>query len=170
MRKLSILELIKSRRSVREFEDKEIPEEIIEEILEAGRWAPSGLNNQPWRFIVVKEPDIKNKLGEFTRYSKIIENAKIAIVVFLENKKSYDRTKDIQAIGACIQNMLLQAHSRGIGACWIGEILNRRKEVEKFFSVPESFELMAVIAAGYPQKRKRTSTREKLEELIYRKI
>jgi nitroreductase len=167
---MSILYLIKSRRSIREFRNEEISDEMVREILEAGRWAPSGLNNQPWKFIVVKDVKVKNELANFTKYRRIIENSKILIVVFLDKKESYDRTKDIQAIGACIQNMLLQIHSLGLGSCWIGEILNQREKVESFFSVPESFELMAVLAIGYPEKKKRTSTRKSLEELIYKEI
>lgn len=163
---MSILETIRSRRSVREFTDESVSGEQIEQILEAGRWAPSGLNNQPWRFVVVKNQGIKEQMAAFTSYSRTIREANLLISVFLDTNVMYDRTKDVQAIGACIQNMLLAIHDLGLGACWMGEILNRRAEVERFLGVPESFELMVVLAVGYPELRDRPSSRKSIEELV----
>lgn len=165
---MSILELIKTRRSIREFTDDDVSDAAVEKILEAARWAPSGLNNQPWRFVVIKNEKIKSNLAKFTKYGKIIEKCKVAICVFLDTDAGYDRTKDIQAIGAAIQNMLLEIHAQGLGACWIGEILNKRKDVEKFLNVPENFELQAVISVGNPTKKERHSSRNNLKDLIYK--
>lgn len=162
---MDFLELCKSRRSVRRYEEEEVPEEAILKILEAGRWAPSGLNNQPWKFMVVKEREKINELARFTKYRHIVERAKVLIIVFLDLDEMYDRTKDVQAIGASIQNMLLEAHDLSLGSCWIGEVLNRRKEVEKFLGVPENLELMAFITLGYPSESPRSS-RKSLEEIL----
>jgi nitroreductase len=162
---MDVLEAIKSRRSVREFTDEKIGDEAIEKILDAGRWAPSGLNNQPWRFKVLKGKE-KYALAECTKYGHIIKGAPVLIAVFLDENESYDRTKDIQAVGACIQNMLLSAHSQGVGAVWLGEILSQRIEAEKILQAPESCELMAVLALGRPKKSKIVSSRKTLEKLM----
>ncbi len=167
---MELLELIKSRRSIRKFKQQPISEEFIQQILEAARWAPSGLNNQPWRFIIIKDKKSIEELSQFTKYSYIIKQAAILIVVFLDNTASYDRTKDIQAIGACIQNMLLMCHALGLGCCWIGEILNRKDEVEKFLGISSSLELMAVLAIGWPQETPTIGKRKPLDELILKKI
>lgn len=166
---MDILNLIKSRRSIRKYKNKAVPAGYIDKILEAGRWAPSGQNNQPWRFAVVKDEKIKRQLSETTKYKRIITGAPAVICVFLDNIEGYNRTKDLQAIGACLQNMLLEAYFLKLGACWIGEILNQRGQVEELLEVPESFELMAVIAIGYPAE-KGGSCRDKLKELVFKKL
>jgi len=121
------LEAVRTRRSVRKYKNRAVPEEKIRSVLEAGRWAPSGMNNEPWRFAVLTDKRIKEKVAEQTRYGDIIKSAPCAIAVFYDQDLGYDRTKDILAIGACIQNMLLAAHSLGLGACWLGEILKTGK-------------------------------------------
>ncbi len=167
---MEILDLIKNRRSVRSYSSKKVSQELIKKILEAGRWAPSGLNNQPWRFIVITSKEQKEEIKNFTTDSQIIEEAFCLIVVFLDKKSSYNRTKDLMAIGACIQNMLLEAHSLGLGTCWLGEILNRREEVEKKLGVSEEYEMVAAVCLGYPADELRKSSRLKLEELILKEI
>jgi nitroreductase len=90
-------------------------------------------------------------LSELTKYGGLIEDAYVSLVVFLDLEKGYDRTKDIQAIGAFMQNILLAVHAQeDIGAVWIGEILNKKKEVNEIFKYTiDRFELMGVIAIGY---------------------
>ncbi len=110
-----MLDAIQSRRSIRRFSDKPVDDKAVEQILEAGAWAPSGLNNQPWRFAVIRDANLKGEMAKPTRYSDIIRGAPVCIVVFLDHDASYDRTKDVQAIGACIQNMLLTVHTVGLG-------------------------------------------------------
>jgi len=164
---MDLLNPIKGRRSVREFLDKEVGDDRINKILEAGRWAPSGLNNQPWRFFIVRDRELKERLAKHTRYGKVILGAPVGIAAFLDKSAGYDRTKDLQAIGACIQNMLLMAHSLNLGACWLGEILNKKEKVAEILQVPEEFELMAVIAVGHPTAEERNSERKPLKELVY---
>ena len=125
----SFLDIIKSRRSVRHFTDWTLADEVIDSILEAGRWAPSGMNNQPWSFAVIKKPETKQALASLTHYGQILLSAPVLIAVFLDNAVTYDRTKDCQAVGACIQNMLLYIHSKGLGAVWLGEILRSKDKV-----------------------------------------
>ena len=161
-----MLDIIRTRRSMRKFESEEIDGATVEKIIEMGTWAPSGLNNQPWRFVVVKGKEIKDKLAQQTKYSRIIENAPVCIAVFLDNAASYDRVKDIQAIGACLQNMLLAIHAMGLGGVWLGEILKNREEVEKLLGVPESCELMAVIAFGKPAQKAGEGRRKPLDQVI----
>lgn len=159
-----ILNLIKTRRSIREYTDKMPSDDIIKIVIEAGRWAPSGLNNQPWRFVIIKDKTTIDKISTFTRYSKIIKSAPALIVVFMDKDEGYNRDKDLQAIGACIENMLLAIHSLGLGACWLGEILNRKDGVAEFLNLPKSYELMAVISLGYPKSRKQTQSRIPLSQ------
>jgi nitroreductase len=163
-----VIEAIHERRSVREFEAKDVPDELIEKLLTAGTWAPSGLNNQPWRFTVVKDKSKKEELAELTHYGHIIKGAPVCICVFLDAEASYDRTKDVMAIGACNQNILLGAHSLGLGGVWLGEILKKKDEVKELLDAPQSYELMAVLAIGYPIQKERTSSRTHVHDVTFK--
>lgn len=162
---MDILTLIKTRRSVRKFKKGKISQALVKKILEAGRWAPSGLNNQPWRFMVL-ENERKDALARYTRYDCIIRDADKIILVFLDKTAVYHCEKDRMAIGACIQNMLLVCYSLGLGACWIGEILNKRKDVQNALKLKKTLELEAVIALGWPQKKEQKGTRKAVKDLL----
>jgi len=161
-----MLEEIKNRRSIRKFTSEKVDDKTIDQIIEMGTWAPSGLNNQPWRFVVIKNRNVLDKLSQQTIYSQVIQNAPVCIAVFLDNAESYNRVKDIQAIGACLQNMLLSIHHLGLGGVWLGEILKRKEKVREILEVPERFELMAVIALGNPAEKKGTGNRKPLDQVI----
>ena len=165
---MKALELIKTRRSIRKFSKKSIPEKTIEKVLEAGSWAPSGLNNQPWRFMVLGG-EKKNFLAKYTHYSYIIKGADKIILVFLDKKSSYNYEKDLMAIGASIQNMLLYIHSQKLGACWLGEILNKRKEIGNLLKVPRNLELEAVLAIGESQARLLRGKRKRIRDLVVKR-
>lgn len=148
----ALLEAIKSRRSVRKYTDEPVSREELLAVLEAGRWAPSGLNNQPCRLLVIQAGDPRREaLADCTKYTHILKGAQALIVVFLDKSRMYNPLKDHQAAGAFIQNMLLAIHAQGLGGVWIGEILNQADEVFKALSLdPQVLELMAVIALGRP--------------------
>ncbi len=157
---------IVTRRSIRKYKDEVPDEDSVEKILNAGLWAPSGLNNQPWKFKVLRKKAEKNGLTAFTKYKKLIENAPVCVCIFLDKAASYHREKDIMAIGALVQNMMLQAHALGMGSCWIGEILNRKGHVEKYLNVPGDCELMAVLTLGYSDEEVKKGERKTLQSLI----
>jgi nitroreductase len=161
-----MLEEIRTRRSIRKFTTDAVDDQTLDRIIEMGTWAPSGLNNQPWKFVIVRDRDLKIELSRQTKYSHIIKGAPVCIAVFLDNAESYNRVKDIQAMGACIQNMLLAVHHLGLGGVWLGEILNNREAVEKILDVPESCELMAVVALGHPGEARGKGSRRALDRVI----
>ena len=167
---METLDAIKTRRSAREFTDKKVSKETIEQILEAGRWAPSGMNNQPWRFIVVSDKKTKDLLSKQTHNEDIIKKAPCTIAIFYDANSGYDRTKDVLSIGACVQNMLLASRSLGLGACWLGEILKNKDNVAQLFEAPASYELMAVIALGESAEKSQVGERKGMDELVYKWI
>jgi len=158
---------IKGRFSVRKFKSNSVSDDLLKEILDSARWAPSGLNNQPWKFIILKDPQIKDEVAAQTHYSQIIRNAPICIAVFYDKDEGYNYVKDVQAIGAAIQNMLLAISNLELGGVWLGEILNKRENVEKILNVPQAYELMAVIALGYPDEIRKSRSRKNLAELTF---
>ena len=167
------IELIKSRRSIRHFLNKPVEKELIIKVLEAGRWAPSGLNNQPWKFVIITDKAVKEKIGTLSHYKRIFIEAPVLIGIFLDNNNIYHREKDIMGVGACFENILLAIHAIGLGGVWLGEILKAKDEVKNILKLDEHLELMGFIAFGYPDKEKikeTRSSRKELSELIVKEI
>jgi len=167
---MDLLEGIYTRRSVREFVEQPVEREQLLEIIRAGTWSPSGLNNQPWRFAIVQGADIKKELGKQTKSGFIIERAPVCIAVFVDRKVMYNDVKDHQAIGACIQNMLLAAHALGLGAVWLGEILKNTEAVRVLLGLTKELELMAVVALGHPKAKKHSSSRKAVSEVLLKEL
>ena len=107
-------------------------------------------------------------ISGFTHYAHIIRGADKVILVFLDRKASYSYEKDLMAVGACIQNMLLYIHSQKLGACWLGEILNQRGKLQKALKIPGHLRLEAAIALGYPLQAFKGGKRKQLKQLILR--
>ncbi len=167
---MNILEAIYTRRSVRQFADQPIDREQLLEIIKAGMWAPSGLNNQPWRFVIVKSADVRQDLAKLTNYHTMVERAPACIAVFIDKNDMYHEVKDHQSMGACLQNMLLAAHGLGLGAVWLGEILKSADAVRELLGLSENLELMAVVAIGHPAAQKRTSSRKEISEMLLKEV
>ncbi len=163
---MDTFEAITNRRSVREFTGEPVSDAELDRLLEAARWAPSGLNNQPWRFMKVPDRSTIVEISNMTKYRGVVAGASALIAVFLDSLDMYDRTKDLMSAGAAIENILLAATDAGLGACWLGEILARRSDVEAVLEVSDDLELVAVIAIGRPSDRERTGVRHPMEKIV----
>ena len=155
---MEVFEAILKRRSIRKYLDKLIEEEKIIKILEAARWAPSGGNRQPWRFIIIKNKERRIKLSEIAYNQKFVKEAPLVIAIC--NKKG----ESLANIGLSMQNICLEAFDIGLGSCIIGWF--NKEEARKFFNIPEDYEICYLITIGYPAE-KPTSNRKKLEEIVY---
>lgn len=166
-----VFKTIFERRSIRKFKGKLPEKEKILKILEAGIWAPSGLNNQPWRFVIIYSEEKKQKLAELTKYKHLILGAPVLIGVFLDKDRMYHQIKDHQSAGACIQNILLSSYALGLGTCWIGEILKNEEKVKEVLELsPSKYELCALIALGYPDDPSERSKRAPLKDFILKEF
>lgn len=164
---MKIDECIKKRRSVRKYLPKEISMDIILKILDAGIWAPSAKNRQPWKFKIITNVLEKEKISQFSKYKSTIDAAPCVILIFLDREKTVDYLKDVQSCGAVIQNIILCAHSYGIGSCWIGEIINQSRNLFQVVDFDNNrFELMALVALGYASEDGINWGRRKLEDFI----
>lgn len=167
---MEVLEAVYGRRSVRHYTDEPVTREDVLEIIRAGSWAPSGLNNQPWRFVVVRDGEKSKAMAGLTKYRYVVEGAPVSIAVFCDRAVMYNDTKDHQAMGACLQNMLLAAHALGLGAVWLGEILKSAEQVRELLGLPQGLELMAVIVVGHPTEEHRDGERREIGELILKVV
>ena len=164
---MDLFNLIKTRRSIRRFTDKPVSDDLIIKVIEAGTWAPSGKNNQPWKFAIIKDKDLKEQVSELTHYAKCVLSAHALIAVFLDNAASYHTIKDAQAIGSCLQNMLLTIHDEGLGAVWLGEVLKNGDKVRELVNGPDGLDLMAVIALGHPASDGGKGSRKEPDKVIF---
>ena len=164
---MEILEAIRTRRSIRKYTDQDVPDDLIDQILTAGAWAPSGMDNQPWRFAVIRDRKLKSEIAKLAEQTKMVENAPVIIPVFFDHDASYDTTKDIQSMGACLQNMLLATHGLGLGGVWLGQIRKNMDKVRVLCGAPEQYELMAVIVLGYSAQKAGRGRRKGLKEVVF---
>jgi nitroreductase len=161
-----ILKAIRDRRSVRAFRPQPVEREKLEAILEAGRWAPSGKNTQPWRFVVVESAAKRAELAKLVTQKDMVGTAPVTLAILLDRAAGYDELKDAQGIGACAQSVLLAVHALGLGACWIGRA--RDQEVEALLGAKDGEELMMLIPIGYPAETPPVRERRPLSDLARR--
>jgi nitroreductase len=182
-----IVELIKTRRCVREYKEDQIPDNEIKFLIDCARYAPSGFNLQPWSFLVIKNKDVMRKISESGKKSMIpllepmkdkkardflvflktkgtdmFYNAPV-LVIILGNKSA--PTVDFDCAMAA-QNMMLAAQSKGIGSCWIGGVLPAlmNEVLLKELGAPDGYKAVAPLIFGYP--RGKISMPEKIEPQV----
>lgn len=159
---MDAIEVMKTRRSVRKYTKQEVSREVLLDILDCARLAPSGHNQQPWRFVVVTDQTIKEKLTEITRYGKFIKDAYAVIAVFSE-KNAICQLEDACA---ATENIQLAAWHYGLGTCWMGSFRRTHsKEAERLMKCPETYELASLVSIGYPDE-KPIRKKKSLEDLV----
>lgn len=159
---MNAIEVIKTRRSIRKYKNQEVPREIIMDILDCARLAPSGYNNQPWHFVVVTDQELKVKLSQLAKYGRFIKDAYAMIGVFCWK----DAACFFEDGCAATVNILLAAWSYGLGTCWINSYKKEHsEEVKALLKCPESYELISMISLGYPDETPVVKKKE-LKELV----
>ena len=160
---MSLLDVILSRRSIRKYENKEIPQEILQQILEAGRQAPSAVNRQPIRFVVVKDHEIMKKLCD-TVFSRFVKFAPAAIVGCADVKSLLTGKWAVVDATIAMQNMVVAAWTLGIGSCWIGAC--NENKVKELLKIPDKWKIVALITFGFPAEQPKPKKKKSIEELF----
>jgi len=189
---MDFYDVVFKRRSIRKFKGDAVPKDVLNRILEAGRWAPSGANLQPWRFIVITKPEVKAEIAEIcTRYSKEVwKRFAPQTAKFLGGRggtwnKSYMKNVPVliavcfrvttEPLGeyafasawAAIQNMLLAATYENIASCvYTHAFPEEENALKQVLGVPEAYHLAAMIQLGYAMDGPPTPPRKKLEEIV----
>ena len=184
---VELLEIMETRRSVRRYREDAVPQSVLEELMEAACWAPSAHNAQPWYFVALTKPedmqllwetmervseDIRPHLekvfprhphvvGETTAFLRHLGGAPVCILAFL--RKDYGDTRDfmVESTAAAIQNLLLAAHEKGLGTCWVNVAtgLGYGTALQEAFA-PEKGEFLSLIALGYPEHTSKAPARK----------
>ncbi|MCJ7813130.1 nitroreductase family protein [bacterium] len=178
--RFGVLQVIRDRRSIRQFEPIPVEREKILTCIEAARLAPSADHVQPWRFIVLDDPDVKNAFGvevfsgvyRFTRWAM---NAPVLVVLLADLNFIVHRVANkVQKIpyyfldiGIAGEHFVLQAQSLGLGTCWIGWF--NIKRAETFLHVPKGMRICGLIAVGYPSTSliPKEKKRKSLSEIVH---
>ena len=165
---MDVFDCIKTRRSIRNYLEHQIDDTDVYKIIESAVWAPSGKNRQPWKFKIISDKRLINQIFEISICGKWMKSAPCFICVFLDKEQSYDYIKDVQSCGAAIQNIMLYAHSVGIGSCWTGGILKNSNRVFKLLKLDENkYELMALVTIGYKANRTLNPGRKDIRSFIF---
>jgi nitroreductase len=163
------LELFHTRRSIRKYHERAVPQDIIREIIAAGTSAPSAGNQQPWHFVIITERALLERVPDIHPHAAMVREAPVAVLVCgdpsLEKHKGYW----VQDCAACTQNILLAVHAKGLGAVWTG-IHPREERAENFrrlLNIPEHVIPFALIPIGYPAQEGRRVDRYQEERVHY---
>ncbi len=156
---------IKERRSIRSFTGKKPSKAQLLELVDAAIHAPSGCDIQGWRFVAIDDKNVLNQLVE-RGAATFLRKAPCAILLFYDNRTdNIEYRDDVQSASAAVQNLLLKAHSIGLGACWVNH-LPKKKELQGIFSAPKYFEPMALVALGFPAAKPKPVQRKASAEAL----
>ena len=159
---MEFFEVVKQRKSVREYSDKKVDKATLEKVIDAGRVAATARNEQPWEFIISSDKEILNKICSMCPNGPFIKDAPHLIAVFSKDTKYY-----IEDCSAATQNMLLAIEALGLGGCWVaGDKKDYMEEVRKIFNVPEGYKLVSMISVGYPKKPQGPKNKKDLKEVL----
>jgi len=161
---MDVVTAIRNRRSIRKYKSTEVEPEKVDTILQAGRWAPSASNKQPWHFIVVRDQEMRKKFAEAHAYGRFMAESPVVIVV-LGDPAKHPRYHLADPHNA-VQNMLLAAYYEGLSTCWMGV---RETDIEPAFKellgIPDDIRVICCISVGYGDQE-RNSNRFALDDIV----
>jgi nitroreductase len=156
---MDVFEAIRTLLAVRNYRDDQVPEAVVTRILEAGRLTGSGMNQQPWHFIVIRDREMLRRLGALASSGPYVAQAPLAIVVAVDTTRFA-----VSDASRAIQSMMLAAWADGVGSNWVG--FGGLDNVKPLLNIPASLDVLAILPFGYPAravgrgKKQRKSLRE----------
>jgi len=160
---MDALEALRTRRSCRRFAARDVPRDLVEKVVDAGRLAATARNDQPWEFVVVTDPAARRKIAGMTDYGPFIADAPVCIAVLCKDTKYY-----LEDGSAATQNILLAAHALGLGACWVaGDKKPYAPKIAGLLGAPEGVRLVALVALGWPEGKLPNPPKRTLPEVLH---
>jgi nitroreductase len=160
---MASIDNILTRRSIRRYETKDLPEEVLRQILEAGRQAPSAANRQPICFVIVKDHDLLRILCD-TLITRFVKAAPLAIVGCADVESLLTGKWAVVDATIAMENMVIAAWILGIGSCWIGAC--NEEKVKKLLKIPDKWKVVALITLGYPAEQPKPRKKKPFEDLF----
>ena len=159
---MDVLEAIKTRRSIRSYKKDPVPKEALEKILEAGRWAPSASNMQPWEFITFTDPEVKRQVTKCFLHGWFMDEAPLGILVVVDPRAGQCPVEDGTLATYAI---MLAAHGVGLGTCWINPGLSD-EGAKEILGIPREKRVICALSVGYPNETP-TKERRKLRDIVH---
>ena len=150
---MNVSEAILTRRSVRSYKDKDIPEEKLHKVIESARMAPSARNKQDWKFVIVQDEEKKDELHKAANGQKFVKETPIVIVGVAtkpEDEMKCGVETGVVDVTIAMDHITLKATEEGLGTCWIGAF--DQEEVKDILNVPEGCRVIALMPIGYPEE------------------
>jgi nitroreductase len=166
---MDTLEAIHTRRSIREYQDKPVPDELVTEMLKAAMAAPSARNQQSWEFVIVTDKEIREKIPTVCPFAQMIVHAPLAILVCGNLEIETSQGYWVIDCAAATQNMLLAAHALGLGAVWTG-VYPREERMDgltELLNLPEYILPHSLVVIGYPAEQPEHPDRFQPEKIHY---
>lgn len=153
---MDCLDALFGRRSIRRYTDAPVTDADLDVLLRAAMAAPSAGNQQPWRFVVVRDAQRRKELSEATPYASMLVDAPVALVVCGDTREEKHPGYWVQDCSAAIENLLIAANATGLGAVWIGAhpVEDRVENIRRICGVPEGIVPMSMVAIGHPVEGK----------------
>jgi nitroreductase len=153
---MEALDAIFNRRSIRQYTSEQIADEQIEILLKAGMYAPSAVNKQPWEFIVFRNQDTMRRIVEVHPNASMLLKANTAILICWDEQRQHDIGYGPVDCAAATQNILLAAHSMGLGAVWVGIYPRqpRMEAIKSIFRLPDHIRGFSIVALGHPAEKR----------------
>lgn len=168
---MDTIDCIKTRRSIRKFQKKEVSDEIIKDIIDCARHAPSGHDAQLWAFVVVKDKKKLELLSKAQKWSSFISNAPICIVVCCVPGPNNVKPSTYFSATCAAENIMLAAHSYGLGTCWCYvkdfDDSSVESRVKKILDIPKDIEVLCMIPVGYPDEKPEARKLKDYEEIVH---
>jgi nitroreductase len=159
---MDTLEALRTRRAVRAYEERPVPREYLEAIVDCGRLAATARNVQPWSFVVVTDAAMRQRVADATDHGKFLAQTPVCIAVFCEDGRYY-----LEDGCAATQNMLVAARSFGLGSCWVaGDKKPYGDTIRELLGVPVGHRLVSLVAVGYPAQVP-SPTKRGLDEVLH---
>jgi len=168
---MDAIEAILSRRSIRKYLKKPIPEELINKLLKAGMSAPSAGNEQPWHFIVINDPNILGIIPSFHNHAQMLKDASVGILVCGDINLEKHEGMWVQDCSAATQNILISVQAEGLGAVWLGVYPreDRVKNLKKLLELPDNIIPFSLVSIGHPAEKKQKEDRFNKTRIHYNK-
>jgi len=164
---MEVMEAIETRKSIRSYEDKPVPVEKLNKVLEAARLSPSASNRQPRRFVVVRDSGIRARLAEATGGQTSITEAPVVIVA-VATMPDYIMRCEVPSypvdMAIAIDHMTLAAVDEGLGTCWIGSF--SQQKAKEAVGIPGKYKIVALLSLGFPRTLGNPKARKTFEELV----
>jgi len=168
---MKLIDCIKTRRSIRKYKDKEVSDDVIRELIDCARHAPSSCDTQPWEFVVIRDKAVREKLSQIHKFASYVKGAPVVIAICYDEKRCTYSPSNYLSSAAATENLLLTIHDKGLGSCWTYvkdfEDPEIEVKVKKILKVPDNIGVLCLLPIGYPDQKPVKRELRSVEDIVH---